>query len=234
MQQYSSGAFAAHEQFSDAEHLDAYTTLFTLGLIMSHTGSGGRTLFTRYAYRVLSHWQADGKVAMMVQGDDTLTIHRTVQDLLSSARKDLVAANPFAVPVIVLEHLMQDFDDSTWTCLQAIRKLEQQPWYRREEKLGRIDVDQILDGIADTPSILSKCKELAATANYLLDGVAKEHEIFLEDHAARLQLRSQHKSVVSTALRSQQVLMKCFHSRSEALLARMNHLTNMVGGSADT
>lgn len=75
---------------------------------------------------------------------------------------------------------------------------------------------------------MAECKELAATANHLLNGMTKEHEVFLAEHAAELKLPKQHTSAVSKALRSHQVLFQCFHSRAEALLARMNHLTNMV------
>ncbi|TKX19028.1 hypothetical protein C1H76_8918 [Elsinoe australis] len=122
---------------------------------------------------------------MLVQGHDTSAIQNAVHDLLSDARKEAIAADPYAAPAI-------------------------------------------LDGIADTPVLMAECKELAATANHLLNGMTKEHEVFLAEHAAELKLPKQHTSAVSKALRSHQVLFQCFHSRAEALLARMNHLTNMA------
>lgn len=64
---------------------------------------------------------------MLVQGHDTSAIQNAVHDLLSDARKEAIAADPYAAPAVVLERLLPDFDQSTWSCRGAIKNLEKQP-----------------------------------------------------------------------------------------------------------
>ncbi|KAF4550636.1 Short chain dehydrogenase-like protein 11 [Elsinoe fawcettii] len=219
----TSGAFAAEERFSDSGDLEAYTTNFTVGLNLARHED--RTTSKWFSWRVLTHWRTDGKVAAIIQGNITPAIEKAVPDLLSKARWELIAADPYAVSVVVLESLLYDFDGSTWTCNSAVGKLERQDWFQDKETS---DVKQILMGIADTPSVIARCKELAASANHLLGGMIKEHDVFLADHAMQLGLPKRHTSAVARALRSQLILQQCYHSRADALLTRMNNLTNMA------